>query len=493
MVSPVTEKPSYWERPATGPDVDKTMPLWKVPSEMGNQFEQSTFNLAKDIGSMFIHPIKTGKGIKDLATGIYHKFTEGVQPDEEQVDKLVGFFKDRYGGDSIGEVYENIKWTLAKDPAGVVDDVAMFLTGGAGAVAKVAKVAGKSGSKVAKIASTAVKVGEGLDISSKPFKAVGKGIGKLKDIAAPKNPGVSFYTKLAPHLKAKGDVPAADAIYKYFVDNGLQINRKTIAQMNEAIASSGKVIDDLVTESTKRGGEIPTEKVAKIYHDMIMDKGKFKLEGHDAGKNREFLLEGREAFMKEHGDTMTTRDLQDLKTSIGPKYRAALGEEMGKAKEKVQQGLYLNAKTALDDMFKGTEYASANKKYAMSKEVKSAINDTILELENSGGWMKRGLVQGGLGKLASTSLMATLGFAHSGGIGAGVAFVGSLGVMAILGDTKVQARIINRIAKNGKMRKSLAAKVWKKQLDKFKADLHTQYKNLALQVTKAEKREKERK
>jgi len=490
------EESSYWDRPEFGERADKSGVKWhQLPYEVGTNVEQSAFNLAKDLTSMVAHPIKTAKGVKDLVTGIFHKFTDDEQPDEKDVDRFVGFWKDRYGGNSFGEVMENIKYTLAKDPVGVVDDMAMFFTGGATGAAKIAKVVGRGGSKVARLADAAGKIGKNLDVSGKmlgvPQKAVGKVGDVIKDKLAPKNPAEKFYSKLAPHLSIKGDVAKSDDIVKYFIDNGLQINRKTIEQMENMRVESGKVIDSLVTEATKAGGEIATKDVAKAYHDMVLDPGKFKLDGHDVAKNRKFLLEGYDAFVKEKGDFMTTRDLQDLKTSIGPKYKSDLGEQMGKAKEKVNQELYKNAKDILSTMLDGTEYASANRKFGMSKEISQAIDDSIKSMEKSGGWSKSGLLRGGLGKVGSSLGLGAVGMSQGGALVGGSAFIGSLAALAILSNSHVQVKIINRIAKNGRMRKSLAQKAWKKELDTLKEVAQRQYKDVGLQTTKARKREEE--
>ena len=372
---------------------------------------------------------------------------------------------------------------MAKDPAGFIDDVGMFVTGGASALTKVAK----AGSKLEKGLKVASNVGKGADLSSKPFQVAGKTIGKAKDWVAPKNPGAEFYAKLAPHLTTTGmtDVGKTDEMFKYFVDNGLSVNRKVMKQMKTASDTAGKRIGELVDEATKRGGEIPTEEVIKVYHDMLKEPGRHGI-ADDLGKNREFLQEGHTAKLKEYGDTMTVRQLQDLKQSIN-KFKANLADTMGNVTAKVNKELFKNSQTILNDIFKNTDYAKQNKKLGMSNDIETVINDTIQSMQKNGGWSKSGLLQGGLAKIASSAGLALAGIGAMGGIAGGITFVGALGAIAIFSNSHVQTRMINKMAKLGKKRKSLAAKEWKMFFDKYKGEVERQIKNAALQTTKAER------
>ena len=93
----------------------------------------------------FTHPFQTAKGLGGIAAGAFQKLIPGEQSSEKNVDALLDFVKERYGG------WENIKGTVAKDPAGFLADVAGLAMGGGGLAAKAAGTAGKLGSVASKV------------------------------------------------------------------------------------------------------------------------------------------------------------------------------------------------------------------------------------------------------------------------------------------------------------------------------------------------------
>ncbi len=108
---------------------------------------------AKVIGttvSAIAHPLRTTEAIGDIITGGIQKATgaeslgEGSQPEVQAFDAFTGMLKDRYGNT------ENIKRTIATDPAGFLMDLSTIM-GGGGGVLKMAGLA-KTGSGVSKAA-----------------------------------------------------------------------------------------------------------------------------------------------------------------------------------------------------------------------------------------------------------------------------------------------------------------------------------------------------
>jgi hypothetical protein len=83
---------------------------------------ESTYQTVKDMVQPFLHPIQTAKAIGGLAAGAAQKIVPGEQAQEQHADAFINFMKDRYGS------VENLKRTLAKDPVGLVTDVASFVT-----------------------------------------------------------------------------------------------------------------------------------------------------------------------------------------------------------------------------------------------------------------------------------------------------------------------------------------------------------------------------
>ena len=133
------------------------MGLGEVASSAVQNLPGSAWQFAKDVTAPIHSPIETAKGLGGLAAGAYQSMGRGakglaVGPEEAQelepgaqeknVDALISFVSERFGG------LENIKRTVAEDPAGFLADIAGLAMGGGGLAAKAAGSAGKLGSKV---------------------------------------------------------------------------------------------------------------------------------------------------------------------------------------------------------------------------------------------------------------------------------------------------------------------------------------------------------
>lgn len=136
-----------------------------APKGIGQQaFENlvpSTVQLAKDVVTPFIHPIETGSNLIDLGSSILGKM--GITDADPSKANAVGqYLADRYGG------VENLKQTFAKDPAGLIADLSMVLSGGGTAAARLPGAVGKFATKTAQI-------GRAIDPITMLPKAIGKG------------------------------------------------------------------------------------------------------------------------------------------------------------------------------------------------------------------------------------------------------------------------------------------------------------------------------
>ena len=109
-----------------------------VGSQAIDNFGDSALQLGKDTIAPFLSPIETAKNVYELGSSIVSL----VLPDEqgnEQIAREVGdFFVKRYGGAN------NIKKTIAEDPAGFLADASTVLTAGAGLAAKIPGAIGKT-------------------------------------------------------------------------------------------------------------------------------------------------------------------------------------------------------------------------------------------------------------------------------------------------------------------------------------------------------------
>jgi len=135
----------------------------------------SALRFGGDIASAVFNPIETGKALGGVAIGAVQKLIPGRQGQEEKIEAVGQFFKERYGG------IENIKKTLQEDPVGFAADISAFLTGGGAAIRGVGAVT--KASKVAQVGSAIQKVGlatepltlagKSVFIATKPFRAIG--------------------------------------------------------------------------------------------------------------------------------------------------------------------------------------------------------------------------------------------------------------------------------------------------------------------------------
>ncbi len=141
-----------------------------VPGQAVSNLIPSAANLAKNIVTPILHPIDTAESLYDLGKGVASKAAGafGVQQDPEQkakteasADAVGQFFADRYGG------VDEFKNTLAHDPVGLIADLSVALTGGAGLAARAPGVVGRT-------AATVGKVGNIVD----PIVATGRAAGK---------------------------------------------------------------------------------------------------------------------------------------------------------------------------------------------------------------------------------------------------------------------------------------------------------------------------
>ena len=127
----------------------------------------SAAQLVSDVTMPIRHPIQTAQSLASLGRGIYQLTTEGEQPDEATAKAVGQFFADRYGS------FEGFKRAFATDPLGIVSDISVVFTGGAGLAAKVPGVAGKTTATISKVGN----IIDPVQATGKAISATTKGIG----------------------------------------------------------------------------------------------------------------------------------------------------------------------------------------------------------------------------------------------------------------------------------------------------------------------------
>lgn len=120
----------------------------------------SAVQAGKDLVTPFVEPVETAKALGNLALGTAQKVISGEQSSEKYADAVGQFFANRYGG------VDELKNTIAKDPAGFLLDFSAILSGGG-------TLAARAPGKVGKIAKTARAVGDTLDPITMASKVAG--------------------------------------------------------------------------------------------------------------------------------------------------------------------------------------------------------------------------------------------------------------------------------------------------------------------------------
>jgi hypothetical protein len=155
---------------------EETISGAEVLSEAAKNLPASAQKLVADVTFPIRHPIETAQSLASLGRGVVKLIAPGeptFYDEDEEAAKAVGkFFADRYGS------FEGFKKSFATDPLGVLSDVAVVFTGGAGLAAKVPGIAGKTTQAIS-------KVGSAIDPVLGGAKLIGATAAGASKVAAP--------------------------------------------------------------------------------------------------------------------------------------------------------------------------------------------------------------------------------------------------------------------------------------------------------------------
>lgn len=151
------------------------MSLGDVASGVVHNAIPSAVKLAGNLVQPIIHPIDTANAIGEIGASLLGKM--GVTDHSPAAADAVGkYFADRYGG------IENLKHTLATDPAGLALDASMAFTGGGSAAAKLPGLAGKIGAVTAKVGRAIDPISGTAKVVAGGAKIIGPAVGKAVSV-----------------------------------------------------------------------------------------------------------------------------------------------------------------------------------------------------------------------------------------------------------------------------------------------------------------------
>jgi hypothetical protein len=171
------------EAAQTEPEVDYgEMRVDQVLSQAGRNLPASSARLIGDLFQAVTSPIDTVTSLSQVIGGGLRKGLRNLgvdmdgRPDSEQMfDSVVDGMAEKYG------TADGFKKALATDPASILADLSVLVTGGASAVAKTAV----TGSKTANVAKTVANVAPKLDPVALVAPVIGKGVTKTVGVVAP--------------------------------------------------------------------------------------------------------------------------------------------------------------------------------------------------------------------------------------------------------------------------------------------------------------------
>ena len=230
-------------------------------SKMVDNFIPSLKKEGAEIFNAITSPLETGESIFNMIAGGVQKLDPtGILGNnkEKYAEAIADYYAEKYGS------FNAFKRELQSNPAGVLGDGSMFITGGAG-VAKLGAKLGATGNIVSKGADAVGKAGASIDpfnlALNVPLTGAGQAIGTFtKDTLAP-----SLYeSSLKPSANALKS--RRDRAVQTGLNEKLPINRKSAIYINDTIADLGKKVDEIIESSD---ASIPVEKLFETFDSLV--------------------------------------------------------------------------------------------------------------------------------------------------------------------------------------------------------------------------------
>ena len=229
--------------------------------KMVDNFIPSLKKEGAEILEAITSPLETGESIFNMVVGGLQKLdpTGLIGTNKEKyAEAIADYYAEKYGS------FNAFKRELENNPAGVLGDASMFVTGGAG-VAKLGAKLGTTGNIVSKVSDKVGKAGASIDpfnlALNVPLTGAGQAIGTFtKDTLAP-----SLYeSSLKPSANALKS--RRDRAVQTGLNEKLPINRKSAIYINDTIADLGKKVDEIIESSD---ASIPVEKLFETFDSLV--------------------------------------------------------------------------------------------------------------------------------------------------------------------------------------------------------------------------------
>lgn len=321
--------------------------------EMVKNFLPSLYREGQDIAYALTNPKETLGSLWNLAGGVIQKLdpTGALGTDKEKyVEALGQHYANKYGS------FDAFKKELQNNPAGVMADASMFVTGGAtgvrlGASTTKALTKSKTAADIAGKAKTIAKVGASIDPFNVALNTAGVGIGQTTRLFPESERWAEqLYGKA---LKPSTTLPIDQRrrIIQTALQEKLPITEKGTeilqSRINELNSRVNKLIDTAVDDGTK----IPSSVVFKYFDDIKNEVGGFKIEAAEDLSEIANIEQKFKKWIKKIGkdEFITPKEMQQFKIDINDKinWKKVNLKSPSPAQEKAYLGLSRGAKESI--------------------------------------------------------------------------------------------------------------------------------------------------
>ena len=425
-------------------------------TEAAKNFFPSVGREVQSLVGAVTEPIKTAKGLGNLALGVAEKaIPGGTYPQEKYANAVGEYFTNKYGSK---DAFLN---ELQNNPASILSDLSMFVTGGATGASKLASLS-KIGAKAVPALEKTAQIGASIDPLNLAANTAGYGITKvLPTTLAPKlyESAAKWSTTLSPQERA--------AITETALKNQVPLSSAGLAKVQTKIDTLGNNIDTLVSSATDANVKIPATEVFKYINEAKTKLGGPKVEAaKDLAEINKIERDFKSYLSKNKFTSLTPNQLQEFKTNAYKKVNYdTKNQSATMAKEEVYKGMGRAAKESLETRI--PEIAALNKQQGELLNLMPNLQRSVGRIEN------RDIV--GIGG----PIKITGGAAAGGDVGAGLGLLqslfekqkGNLGLNLYKKQNQGVGMFLDNNAKNALLRQALE--------EQFK--LNTQYPGLLSQ------------
>jgi len=349
--------------------------------EMIENIPASAAQFASDVTAPIHSPIQTATGVTKLIGGLGQKVAREAQEMggmrdgqtvsipkgelEQYPEAMADFFKDRYGS------VPAIKRTLEADPVGSLADVAGALTLGGGAISKIPKL-GKAG-------QITQKVGAGLEPANLLLSPTKAAIGTL----TPKSLPASLYKKAAKfpgNLDVKFGPGTETKLAETALKHKILPREKGVIKMTQIEKALEDTVGGLVDKATTEGIKIPKAQIYRRLKEARSRVGGVRMGAKEnlAQINKE-VKAITEQVKKVKGDSLTPRQMQNLKISAQSRAKYVPGTVPEKGKELANKYIGRAAKEGLEESVPGV--AETNVELAKLKALSDPLKQSAARIE----------------------------------------------------------------------------------------------------------------